>query len=130
MYNTYMDSDVQQIKDRINLVEIVGQYVQLKRSGRTYSGRCPFHKERTPSFHVSPERGTYICFGCGEKGDIFSFVERIEGVDFKTALTELAAKAGVTLQHNFMPKSENKEKDARLRDVCEAAVAFFQLQLA
>ena len=61
-----MDTDVQQIKDRVNIVDVVGQYVTLRRAGRTYSRQCPFHKERTPSFHVSPERGTYKCFGCGE----------------------------------------------------------------
>lgn len=122
--------DVQTIKDRLNIVDIVGQYVQLRRAGRNYVARCPFHKERTPSFHVSPERGTYMCFGCGEKGDIFSFVERIESVDFKTALQELAKKAGVTLHRDFTPKADHGEKDERLYDVCEAAASFFEAQLA
>ncbi len=121
-----MSDDVQNVKDRINIVDLVGQYVQLTRAGKNFHARCPFHKERTPSFNVSPERGTYMCFGCGEKGDIFSFVERIEGVDFKTALEELAQKAGVKLQRNFTPTHENREKDARLRDVCEAATIFFE----
>ena len=122
--------DVQAIKDRLNIADVVSQYIQLRRAGRNFVARCPFHKERTPSFHVSPERGTYICFGCGEKGDIFSFVERIEGVDFRTALEELAKKAGVTLHQGFTPKPENKEKDARLRDVCEAAAKFYEVQLS
>ncbi len=124
-----MSDDVQNVKDRVNIVDLVGQYVQLTRAGKNFHARCPFHKERTPSFNVSPERGTYMCFGCGEKGDIFSFVERIEGVDFKTALEELAQKAGIKLQRNFTEKHENKEKDARLRDVCEAATSFFEAQL-
>ena len=124
-----MDSQVEQIKDRLSIVDVVGQYVQLQRAGKNFQARCPFHKERTPSFMVSPERGTYICFGCGEKGDIFSFVQRLESVDFRTALEELAAKAGVKLQREFTGKGENKEKDAQLREVCNAAVAFFQLQL-
>ena len=87
-----MDSDVQQIKDRVKSGEIVGQYVKLKRSGRTCSGRCPFHKERTPSFHVSPERGTYKCFGCGEGGDVFSFLQKMDGTDFPTVLRQMAER--------------------------------------
>lgn len=122
--------DVQTIKDRLSIVDVVGQYVQLRRAGRNFTARCPFHKERTPSFHISPERGSYMCFGCGEKGDIFSFVERIEGVDFKTALEELAKKAGVTLRREFVPKEEHKEKDVRLLEVCEAAASFFEQALA
>src|SRR5579872_1980101 len=108
--------DVQQIKDRLNITDVVGQYVQLRRAGRNFTARCPFHKERTPSFHVSPERGTYMCFGCGEKGDIFSFVERMESVDFKTALQDLAKRAGVTLHRESAQSAEardkNKEKEA------------------
>lgn len=118
--------DIQQIKDRLNIADVVGQYVQLHRAGRNFTACCPFHKERTPSFHVSPERGTYICFGCGEKGDIFSFVQRIEGSDFRTVLLELAKKAGVELHQDHTRKPENTEKDARLRDVCEAAAAFYE----
>ena len=125
-----MEDQVQQIKDRLSIADVVGQYVQLKRAGRTMTARCPFHKERTPSFHVSPDRGTYICFGCGEKGDIFSFVERIEGVDFKTALEELAAKAGIKLERRHGQEAEHKEKDEKLREVCEAATQFFETQLA
>ena len=77
-----MDSQVQEIKDKLHITEIVGQYVQLHKAGRTFTARCPFHKEKTPSFHVSPERGTYICFGCGERGDVFSFVQKMENIDF------------------------------------------------
>jgi DNA primase len=127
-----MDSDVQQIKDRLNIVEIVGQYVQLRRAGRTYTGKCPFHKERTPSFHVSPERGTYKCFGCGEGGDAFSFLQKMDGTDFPTVLKQLAEKTGVTLTPRTGARSatpEEKEHDERLREVCEAAVAFFESKL-
>ncbi len=127
-----MDSDVQQIKDRVNIVDIVGQYVTLRRAGRTYSGKCPFHKERTPSFHVSPERGTYKCFGCGEGGDVFSFLQKMDGTDFPTVLKQLAEKAGIKLTprsgaHAATP--EQKEHDERLHEVCEAAVAFFEQKL-
>ncbi len=127
-----MSDDIQQIKDRINIVDIVGQYVPLRRAGRTYTGKCPFHKERTPSFHVSPERGTYKCFGCGEGGDAFSFLQKMDGTDFPTVLKQLAEKAGVTLTprtgaHSATP--QEKEHDERLREVCEAATTFFQERL-
>ncbi len=127
-----MDSDVQQIKDRVNIVDVVGQYVKLRRAGRTYMGLCPFHKERTPSFHVSPERGTYKCFGCGEGGDIFSFLQKMDGTDFPTVLKQMAEKAGVKLTPRSGARAatpEQKEHDEHLRDVCEAAVKFFESQL-
>lgn len=129
------DTEVQQIKDRINIVEVVGQYVQLRKAGRNYSGRCPFHNERTPSFMVSPERGTYMCFGCGEKGDVFSFVQKMDGLDFYTVLKQLADKAGVTLAprtHNpkaAEERAQEQEHDERLKAVCEAAVAYFEAEL-
>ena len=123
-----MDSQVQEIKDKLSINEVVGQYVTLRRAGRNFVAQCPFHKERTPSFHVSPERGSYMCFGCGEKGDIFSFVQKIEGVDFVTALKQLAKQAGVELkQRQFNPhQAEDKNKEERLYDVCEEATVFFE----
>jgi len=130
-YTTRMDPSVQQVKDRINIVEVVGQYVSLRRAGRSYVAKCPFHKERTPSFHVSPERGTYMCFGCGEKGDIFTFIEKMDGIDFPTALRQLAERAGVTLENRQFKAAtpQEKEKEVRLRELCEAAIVFFEAQL-
>ena len=80
---------------------------------------------------MSPERGTYKCFGCGEGGDVFSFVEKMDGIDFPSALKMLAEKAGIKLeQRNFQPRApEEKEKEERLREVCEAAVLFFESKL-
>lgn len=125
-----MDSDVDKVKARVNIVDVVGQYVTLRRAGRNYSGRCPFHKERTPSFHVSPERGTFKCFGCGEGGDVFTFLEKIDGIDFKTALKQLAEKAGIKLsQTPTGPRPEEKKKEERLREVCAAATQFFEAEL-
>jgi DNA primase len=120
------DSPVQQIKDKLSITEVIGGYVKLDRAGRNFRAKCPFHKEKTPSFHVSPERGTYMCFGCGEKGDIFSFVQKIEGIDFPTALRQLGERAGVNIHTAFVPKVEHAEKDERLREVCEAATKFFE----
>ena len=123
-------SDVEKIKARLNIADVVGQYVTLKKAGRNYTARCPFHKERTPSFFVSPERGTYMCFGCGEKGDAFSFVQKMEGSDFPTVLAQLAEKAGVTLEHRAPKRPEDKQKEEHLREVCEDAAVFFEAKLA
>jgi len=123
-----MDSSVQQIKDRLSVVDVVGGYVQLQKAGRNYRAKCPFHKERTPSFMVSPERGTYICFGCGEKGDIFTFVEKIEGIDFSAALKQLADRAGVKIVR-LSRAPEQKEKNEKLYEVCEEATRFFEDEL-
>ncbi len=127
-----MSDSVQQIKDRLNIVDVVGQYVKLQKAGRNYRACCPFHKERTPSFMVSPERGSYMCFGCGEKGDIFSFVEKMDGVDFKTALRQLGEKAGVEVvfSHTQERAPEQKAHDERLREACEEAAKFFETELA
>lgn len=124
-----MDSQVQEIKDKLSIQDVVGEYVKLERAGRNMRARCPFHKEKTPSFMISPERGSYICFGCGEKGDIFTFVEKIEHIDFRTALQQLATKAGVVLKNTYVPRQEDKEKEEQLRDVSEDATVFFQDEL-
>ena len=125
--------EIEQIKERLNIAEVVGQYVQLQKAGRNMRARCPFHKERTPSFMVSPERGTYMCFGCSEQGDIFSFVEKMEGIDFRTALVQLADKAGVKLPKFSAVSAEQKNKEEQLTErllACgEAATQFFEIEL-
>ncbi len=117
---------VQQIKDRLSIVDVVSQYVKLERAGSSTRARCPFHAERTPSFHVSPDRGTYHCFGCGVGGDIFSFVEAIEGLDFKGALKVLAEKAGVQLTYE---KPELRDARDRLFELLETATIFYTSRL-
>ncbi len=89
---------VREIADRLSIVEIIGEYVSLKRSGANFLGLCPFHGEKTPSFNVNPAREIFHCFGCGAGGDIFSFVMKIEGISFPEALRKLAARAGVVLE--------------------------------
>lgn len=121
-----MSDTVQQIKDRLTIVDVVSQYVKLERAGLNMRARCPFHAEKTPSFIVSPDRGTYHCFGCSVGGDIFSFVQGVEGVDFKGALKILAEKAGVPL---VFSGSEKKEDTDRLFEVMEAATIFYQNKL-
>lgn len=118
---------VQQVKDKLSIVDVVSQYVKLDRAGSSLRARCPFHAERTPSFHVSPDRGTFHCFGCGVGGDMFSFVEQIEGIDFKGALKILAERAGVPLVYG---RSEKKEGVDRLFELMEAATVFYASKLS
>ena len=129
MHNGRMAGDtVQQIKERLSIVDVVSQYVKLERAGVTLRARCPFHAERTPSFTVSPERGTYHCFGCGVGGDIFTFVENIEGLDFKGALKVLADKAGVEIVYSGGNKEEKDEKQ-RLFELMEVATIYYMSKL-
>ncbi|MCE9541409.1 hypothetical protein K8R03_02515 [Candidatus Kaiserbacteria bacterium] len=123
-----MADTVQQIKDRLSIVDVVSQYVKLERAGSSMRARCPFHAEKTPSFHVSPDRGTYHCFGCGVGGDIFSFVEAIEGLDFKGALKVLAERAGVEIVYEKGGKEKKDGRD-RLLELLEAATIFYTSRL-
>lgn len=117
---------VQQIKDKLSIVDVVSQYVKLERAGSSMRARCPFHAERTPSFHVSVERGTYHCFGCNVGGDIFTFVQSIEGLDFKGALKVLAEKAGVEIV--YKDKGDRDERE-RLFELLEAAAIRYASEL-
>ncbi len=119
---------VQQIKDRLSIVDVVSQYIKLDRSGTSLRARCPFHAEKSPSFFVSAERGTYHCFGCGVGGDMFSFVEAIEGLDFKGALKVLADKAGVEVVYSRGNKEEKDERE-RLFELMEVATIFYSSRL-
>ncbi|CAN5360441.1 hypothetical protein BH10PAT1_BH10PAT1_7480 [soil metagenome] len=91
------DSQVEEVKSKINIVDIIGEHVQLNKSGSNYKGLCPFHQEKSPSFMVSSELQIYKCFGCGEGGDVFTFLEKYEGMEFSEALKYLADKVGVKL---------------------------------
>ena len=117
-------TNVELIKERLPVNEVIGQYLKLEKSGASYKAKCPFHNEKTPSFFVSPDRGGYYCFGCGAKGDIFSFVEQFEGLDFRGALKILAEKAGVKLTFD---KKADGERD-RLFEIMEVATDYFEAQ--
>ena len=112
-----------EIKSKLPVVDIVGETVALKRAGSAYKGLCPFHAEKTPSFVVSPERESWHCFGCGEGGDIFTFLMKRDGLDFREALARLAEKAGVELSERTAREDRRK---ARLREALEAAVAWYR----
>src|SRR3990170_1170192 len=104
-----MNSPVQKIKERLSIEDVVSSYIKLEKSGANLKARCPFHNEKTPSFFVSPSRESYYCFGCGARGDIFTFVEEFEGLDFKGALKLLADRAGVQLEVYSKENREAKE---------------------
>lgn len=117
---------VEEIKSRIDAVQLIGQTVQLKKAGRIYKGLCPFHSERTPSFVVYPDDGTWHCFGaCGTGGDIFTFVMKRENLDFGEALRLLAERAGVELRREG-GEEENKQT---LFDIHQAAVSYYHYLL-
>ena len=115
---------MQQIKDKIDVADLIGEYVQLKPAGVNKKGLCPFHHEKTPSFMVSPERKSWHCFGCAKGGDIFTFIEEIEGMEFKEALKYLANKAGVVLTNNFKQEVGGSQRN-RLKDINAEAARFF-----
>lgn len=124
-----MATPVEEIKERLSIEEIVGGYVKLERAGKNLKAKCPFHNEKTASFFVSPDRGSFYCFGCGAKGDLFSFVEKMEGLDFKGALKLLAERAGVRLSHSRARAGEQDTRE-RLFAVLERAARFFESTLA
>jgi DNA primase len=117
---------VAEIKGRLPVADVVGETVQLKKAGTTLKGLCPFHGEKTPSFVVTPARDTWHCFGCGKHGDIFTFVMERDTLSFPEALQQLAGRAGVELDERT--KREDAH-NARLRDVMEAAIAFYHAVL-
>jgi DNA primase len=119
-------SVVDEIKDRLDAVEFISNYVQLKKAGRNYKGLCPFHAENTPSFVVFPESGTWHCFGaCSEGGDIFTFSMKREGWDFRTALEELARRAGVELKPRTGQQEVEDQERAKLREILAAAAVYY-----
>lgn len=124
-----MSSSVDQIKSRIDILSLVSSYMKLDKAGASWKGKCPFHNEKTPSFFVSPGRGSYYCFGCGVSGDIFTFVEEFEGLDFKGALKLLADRAGVQLETYSQENKEEKSEKEKLYEIIEEATKFFENNL-
>ncbi len=123
-------SVTEEIKSRLDIVNFVSQYVDLKKAGRNYKAPCPFHAERTPSFIVFPDSQTWRCFGaCGEGGDIFSFAMKREGLDFSSALRMLAEKAGVELHERTPEQASYDEKLDKLRGLIAEAARFFHNKL-
>jgi DNA primase len=101
------EDTIREIKERIDIVDLVGGHVGLRQSGRQFKGLCPFHSERTPSFYVDPNRRSYKCFGCGEWGDAIDFIQKVEGRGFVEAVRSLAPRAGVALP-NEAPEAQKR----------------------
>lgn len=112
----------EEIKQRLDLVDIVSDHIDLKRKGKRYWGLCPFHAEKTPSFSVSPEKQMFYCFGCDERGDIFTFIMKYHNIDFKAARDLLAARAGIRV--NTLSREDHKHiEEARRRREQEKELA-------
>jgi len=125
-------NDIDEVRQRVNIADVVGDYVTLKSAGvGSLKGLCPFHDERSPSFHVRPQVGRYHCFGCGEDGDVYSFLMKMDHTTFQEAVERMAAKLGVTLHYEDGdgPRTDHNTR-ARLLGANEAAAAFFAEQLA
>jgi len=123
----YSQETIEEIRRRIDIVDLVSEYVSLRKQGNSYVGRCPFHDDRNPSFHVTPENGLFYCFGCGAGGDVFSFVMRIAHLDFPQAVERLAQRAGVDLVREGMSSSQRGKLDRlnRLREINREAALFY-----
>ncbi len=122
------DASVEAVKGAAEILPLVEDYVRLRKAGGTYKGLCPFHQEKTPSFTVSPARGTYKCFGCGEGGDAISFVEKLEQVDFVGAIETLAKRFGVPIEYEeISPEAEReRRRKERLGQLLERATVFYE----
>jgi DNA primase len=123
------DEDVAAVRAASDIVAIVTEYTPLRRVGRQWTGLCPFHTEKTPSFSVNPNENVFYCFGCQAQGDVFDFVMQKEQVDFPTAVERLAGKAGVTLRYTDRDEGESRKRRARLVDTMARAVAWYHQRL-
>ncbi len=124
------ETEIRQIKDKIDIVDYIGRSIQLKKAGRNFTGLCPFHGENSPSFNVSPDRQIFKCFGCGVSGDLFTFVMQHDGLTFPEAVKVLADEAGVEIQ-KIESKQSRQENDLRERlyEMHDAAVAYYHFLL-
>src|SRR5687767_2835713 len=126
------DDVIQQIRDAADIIQVIGQYVQLRRAGRNWKGLCPFHGEKTPSFNVSADKGFFHCFGCQKHGDVFTFVMELEGKSFVEAAEQLGARFGVAVPNIDESPELRKARGERVAmlDINRAATAFFREVLA
>ncbi|QGG95625.1 DNA primase [Actinomarinicola tropica] len=124
-----VDEDIAAVREASDIVAIVSQYTQLKRVGRRFTGLCPFHSEKSPSFSVNAEQGLYYCFGCQAKGDVITFIREIEHTDFVGAVETLAGRSGVTLRYTDRDEGESRKRKARLIEAVARAVDWYHERL-
>lgn len=122
------DDFLQELKSRSDITDVVSSYIDLRHSGRTYSGLCPFHSEKSPSFHVYPENGSFYCFGCGAGGDVITFMRRIENLDYMESIRLLAQRAGMSVPENEADQGLAKAK-GRILEINRESARFYHTQL-
>lgn len=123
------EEDIQKVRTSVTLSDIVSPHAQLRRAGRGQVGLCPFHSERTPSFSVNDETGRYMCFGCGAKGDVFTFVQQMEHLDFVGAVERIASKAGIELHYTSGAGNGERKHRKELQELMERAVEWYHQRL-
>lgn len=123
------DHVLEAIRSRVSIVDVVGRHVALKRTGKNWKGLCPFHPEKTPSFVVNEERGTYHCFGCGAGGSVFRFVMEMEGASFADAVRQMGERAGVRVAEETPGERRTREEKGGLLEVLETAARYYRHQL-
>src|SRR5438874_10213428 len=120
-----MAADKEEIRERSDIVDVISSFVPLKRKGKTHVGLCPFHQEKTPSFNVDPTYQTFKCFGCGEGGDVFTFIEKHENMSFVEAAEFLARRAGLTLDRTGGSNPTQISERERLFEINSVAAKYF-----
>jgi DNA primase len=124
-----LDEDVARVREVTDLVALAGEHIALKRVGRSFTGLCPFHSEKSPSFSISPDKNVFYCFGCSKSGDAITFIREVEHLDFAEAVERLAARAGITLRYDDANFSEERKRKQRLHDAVGEAIAFYHERL-
>lgn len=120
-----LDEDVQRVREATDLVALAGEHLGLRRVGRRFTGLCPFHTEKSPSFSINPELQLYYCFGCGKSGDAITFVREVEHLDFVDAVERLAARANITLRYDDVTVSKDRQRRTRLAEAVAAAITYY-----
>ena len=124
-----VDEDIARVRAASDIVQVISQHTQLRKVGRQWSGLCPFHNEKSPSFSVNGAEGLYYCFGCQKSGDVITFVREIEHLDFAAAVEWLAGRAGITLTYTDPDQGEGRKKKAKLYAVMERSVDWYHQRL-
>ena len=129
MNSSLRDGEVEELKSKADIQNIISNYINLKKTGKNYTGLCPFHKEKTPSFSVDTAKQLYHCFGCGEGGDVISFIQKTENLDFLETVEFLAKKVGYNLKYNYSGNKESSKIKNRLLELNELAAKYFNFIL-